>query len=114
MRSPPRAPASDGFERFTVDGKCCLPATSAHTNTASGDGLATPLAHTGLVADGAADTRLLHKLLEEATHTPQSGEPTDSPVILERKSARSALMVRIVPGPGLQCCCTAPSRKPLL
>ena len=61
------------------------------------------LAHMGLVADSAADTRLLHKLLEEAIHTPESGEPTESPVILERKSARSALMVRIVPGPGLDC-----------
>ena len=61
------------------------------------------LAQTGLVADRAADTRLLHKLLEEAIHTPESGEPKESPVILERKSAHSALMVRIIPGPGLEC-----------
>ena len=61
------------------------------------------LAQTGLVADRAADTRLLHKLLEEAIHTPESGEPRESPVILERKSARSPLVVRIVPGPGLEC-----------
>jgi len=61
------------------------------------------LAQTGLVADRAADTRLLHKLLQEAIHTPEAGEPRESPVILERKSARSPLMVRIVPGPGLEC-----------
>lgn len=61
------------------------------------------LAHTGLVADRASDTRLLHKLLEEAIQAPQSGEPKESPVILERKSAHSALMVRIMPGPGLAC-----------
>lgn len=61
------------------------------------------LAQTGLVADRASDTRLLHKLLEEAIQAPQLGEPKESPVILERKSARSALMVRIMPGPGLEC-----------
>ena len=148
MGSPPRPAASDGFERFTVDGRRCLPATSAHTNVPPGDGLATPtdvllaltyglelvhhgamlvakggrpqlanraalsilqrkdgisLAHTGLVAASAADTRLLYRLLEEAIRTPESGESTESPVILERKSARSALMVRIVPGPSLEC-----------
>lgn len=61
------------------------------------------LAQTGLVADRASDTRLLHKLLEEAIQAPHSGEPKESPVILERKSARSALMVRIIPGPWLEC-----------
>ncbi len=148
MGTPPRPPANDGLERFTVDGRNFLPGTSGLTNIAPGDGLATPadvllaltyglelvhhgamlvakggrpqlanraalsilqrkdgisLAQTGLVADRAADTRLLHKLLEEAIHTPESGEPKESPVILERKSAHSALMVRIIPGPGLEC-----------
>jgi DNA-binding CsgD family transcriptional regulator len=148
MSSPPRPPASDGFERFTVDGKSFLPGASGFANIPSKDGLATPadvllaltyglelvhhgamlvskggrphlanrtalsilqrkdgisLAQTGLVADRASDTRLLHKLLEEAIHAPESGEPKESPVILERKSARSSLMVRIIPGPGLEC-----------
>ena len=148
MGSPPRPPASDGFERFAVDGRSFPPGGSGLTNIPSGDGLATPadillaltyglelvhhgamlvakggrpqlanraalsilqrkdgmsLAQTGLVAERAADTRLLHKLLEEAIHTPEAGEPRESPVILERKSARSPLMVRIVPGPGLEC-----------
>ena len=148
MSSPPRPPASDGFERFSVDGSSFMPGNSGLANTPSGDGLATPvdvllaltyglelvhhgamlvskggrpqlvnraalsilqrkdgisMAQTGLVADRASDTRLLHKLLEEAIHAPESGEPKESPVILERKSARSALMVRIIPGPGLEC-----------
>ena len=45
----------------------------------------------------------MHKLLEDAIQAPPSGEPKESPVILERKSAHSALMVGIMPGPGLEC-----------
>jgi len=61
------------------------------------------LAKTGLVADRAADTRLLQKLLAEAIETPELGEPKDSPIILQRKTAHNALIVRVVPGPGLGC-----------
>ena len=61
------------------------------------------LCQTGLVADRASDTRLLHQLLREATTYPESGEPTDSPMTLDRKLSRSALIVRVVPGPGVQC-----------
>jgi DNA-binding CsgD family transcriptional regulator len=61
------------------------------------------LARTGLVADRAADTRLLHKLLQEAIASPESGEPKESPMSLQRKTARTSLVVRIVPGPGLSC-----------
>jgi DNA-binding CsgD family transcriptional regulator len=61
------------------------------------------LARTGLVADRASDTRLLHKLLQEAISSPQSGEPKESPITLERRSAHSSLIVRVVPGPGLEC-----------
>jgi DNA-binding CsgD family transcriptional regulator len=65
------------------------------------DGIA--WARTGLVADRASDTRLLHKLLHEAMVSPESGEPKESPITLERKLSRSALIVRVVPGPSLAC-----------
>jgi DNA-binding CsgD family transcriptional regulator len=61
------------------------------------------LARTGLVADRASDTRLLHKLLQQAISSPQSGEPKESPITLERRAAHSSLIVRVVPGPGLEC-----------
>jgi DNA-binding CsgD family transcriptional regulator len=65
------------------------------------DGLT--LSKTGLVADRASDTHLLRKLLEQAIATPELGEPKGSPITLPRKSAHSALIVRVVPGPGLEC-----------
>jgi DNA-binding CsgD family transcriptional regulator len=58
---------------------------------------------TGLVADRASDTRLLLKLLQEAITMPQMGEPQGSPMTLPRNKARNALIVRVVPGPGLNC-----------
>ena len=61
------------------------------------------LIRSALVADRASDTRLLHKLLQEAISNPTSGEPKDSPFIVERKTAHSSLIVRVVPGPGLEC-----------
>ncbi len=63
------------------------------------DGLS--LSRTGLIADRASDTRLLLKLLEEAIIAPERGEPKGSPITLPRKTAHSALIVRVVPGPGL-------------
>jgi DNA-binding CsgD family transcriptional regulator len=63
------------------------------------DGLS--LSRTGLIADRAADTRLLLKLLQTATSAPGLGEPEGSPMTLPRKGPRSALIVRVVPGPGL-------------
>jgi DNA-binding CsgD family transcriptional regulator len=61
------------------------------------------LVRSSLVADRASDTRLLHKLLQDAMTSPESGEPKESPFALERKQAHSALIVRVVPGPGLEC-----------
>lgn len=61
------------------------------------------LARTGLVADRASDTRLLQRLLQEAISSPESGEPQDSPITLQRRTAHSSLIVRVVPGPGLGC-----------
>lgn len=61
------------------------------------------MAKTGLIADRASDTRLLYHLLAEAISTPESGEPRGSPLVVERKASRSALLVRVAPGPGLDC-----------
>jgi DNA-binding CsgD family transcriptional regulator len=57
----------------------------------------------GLVAERASDTRLLHRLLRDAIATPERGEPLDSPIVLPRKFARTSLIVRVVPTPGLNC-----------
>ena len=72
------------------------------------------LARSGLVADRASDTRLLHRLLHEAIYSPQAGEPKDSPFVVERKAASSSLIVRVVPGPGLGCWDTPENRTALL
>jgi DNA-binding CsgD family transcriptional regulator len=65
------------------------------------DGLS--IARTGLIAERTADTKLLQQLLHEAIKSPELGEPKDSPITLPRKSANHALIVRVVPGPGLDC-----------
>jgi DNA-binding CsgD family transcriptional regulator len=72
------------------------------------------LAQTGLIAERAADTRLLHRLLKAAIFSPESGEPQESPFTVERKSARSALIVRVIPEPGLECWQGAEQRTALL
>jgi DNA-binding CsgD family transcriptional regulator len=61
------------------------------------------LGRTGLIADRASDTRLLLQLLKDAIMKPHQGEPKGSPVTLPRRSARTALIVRVVPGPSLGC-----------
>lgn len=61
------------------------------------------LARTGLIADRASDTKLLQQLLREAIVAPEQGEPKGSPVTLPRRLARTSLIVRVVPGPGLEC-----------
>lgn len=76
------------------------------------DGLA--LGRTGLVADRASDTRLLQKLLQDAMFSPESGEPKESPLTLERRVSRSSLIVRVVPGPGLECWQAPEQRTALL
>ncbi len=73
----------------------------AHAILQKKDGLW--LACTGLVADRASDTRLLRKLLQDAIKSPELGEPKESPITLLRRTARHALVVRVIPGPGLEC-----------
>jgi len=72
------------------------------------------LSQSCLVADRAADTRMLHKLLQDAIRTPELGEPKESPLALERRTAKTSLIVRVVPGPGLDCSIGAESRTALL
>lgn len=72
------------------------------------------LANAGLVADRASDTRLLLKLLQDAIQSPDQGEPKESPVTLPRKNARSSLVVRVLPGPGLNCWPTTEKRSALV
>jgi DNA-binding CsgD family transcriptional regulator len=72
------------------------------------------LSRTGLIADRAADTRMLRHLLHEAIATPERGEPQGSPLSLPRKAAHSALIVRVLPGPGLDCWSDQENRAALL
>jgi DNA-binding CsgD family transcriptional regulator len=76
------------------------------------DGLS--LSATGLVADRAADTQLLRRLLKDAITSPELGEPKDSPMTLPRKRSHNALIVRIVPGPGLECWPATENRAALM
>jgi DNA-binding CsgD family transcriptional regulator len=72
------------------------------------------LSNHGLVAERASDTRLLLKLLREAIQLPEKGEPSDSPLTLPRTGTRSALIVRVVPGPGLDCWPSAENRAAMV
>lgn len=76
------------------------------------DGLS--LVRSELVADRASDTRLLHRLLHEAISSPQMGEPKESPFTVERKQAHTSLIVRVIPGPGLECWQDTQQRTALL
>jgi DNA-binding CsgD family transcriptional regulator len=85
---------------------------AAQAILAKKDGLT--LSATGLVADRASDTRLLQRLLQDAIRFPDRGEPQGSPIALPRRVAHSALIVRVVPGPGLDCWPGTESRAALL
>ena len=85
--------AADGVPRFAN--------TAASAILQKRDGLF--LAGTGLAASRASQTRLLHRLLDDVITAPHGGEPEDSPITIERELSRSALIVRVIPGPGLGC-----------
>lgn len=101
-----------GAMLVATEGRPRLANRTALTILERKDGLS--LSTSGLVADRASDTRLLIKLLQEAIDTPQSGEPQQSPFTLPRRNAPSSLIVRIVPGPGLDCWPGAEDRTALL
>ncbi len=61
------------------------------------------LSRTGLIAERAADTALLLRMLQEAISIPDLREAKDSPLLLRRKTTHSSLVVRVVPGPRLDC-----------
>ncbi len=85
----------------SAEGRARLANRTALTILQKRDGLL--MARTGLVAERAADTRLLHMLLQGAITAPELGESKESPIILQRKTTHNALIVRVVPGPGLDC-----------
>jgi DNA-binding CsgD family transcriptional regulator len=98
---------------LVVDG-CALHLTNrvARAILQKNDGLL--LGRAGLTADRASDTRLLQQLVHEAISSPEAGEPKESPFSVERKSAHSPLIVRVVPGPGLDCWRVPEKRTALL
>jgi len=61
------------------------------------------LVRSELVAERASDTHLLHRLLRNAIAAPELGESKESPFVVERKHAHTSLIVRVIPGPGLEC-----------
>jgi DNA-binding CsgD family transcriptional regulator len=95
-----------------AEGQLRLANRTANAILEKKDGIA--IARTGIVADRASDTRLLHKLFEDAITSPERGEPENSPLTLQRKKARHALIVRVVPGPGLDCWPHTDSRTALM
>jgi DNA-binding CsgD family transcriptional regulator len=76
------------------------------------DGIA--MSRSNLVAERPSDTRILRRALQDAINHPERGEPQQSPFILERRSAASALVVRVTPGPGLDCWESSGQRTALL
>ena len=93
--------AQHGAMLVAEGGYLQLANSAAHAILRKKDGIS--VAHSGLVADRAADTRLLHTLLQDALISPGAGEPKASPFVVARKESRSALIVRVLPGPGLEC-----------
>lgn len=93
--------AQHGAMLVASGGYLQLANSAAHAILHKKDGIS--LAHSGLIADRAADTRLLHTLLQDALMSPEAGEPKASPFVIARKASRSALIVRVMPGPGLEC-----------
>jgi len=90
-----------GAMLVSADGQTKIANSTAMAILQRGDGIA--MTRTGVVAERASDTRLLHRLLRDALHSPEAGEPKESPITLERKKSRSSLIVRVLPGPGLEC-----------
>ena len=56
-----------------------------------------------VVAQRPSDTRVLRSALQSAISYPERGEAEQSPLTLQRRLSASALMVRVMPGPGLDC-----------
>lgn len=85
----------------TEEGRLRLANRTALSILNKEDGL--QLSTRGLIAERASDTGLLLRLLRQAITAPEQGEPRDSPIMLPRKRARTSLIVRVAPTPGLNC-----------
>lgn len=90
-----------GAMLVTADGVPQIANFAAQAILQKKDGIS--VGRTGLLADRPSDHRLLHRLLRGAILSPASGEPVESPLMIERKSARTSLIVRVIPGPGFDC-----------
>jgi DNA-binding CsgD family transcriptional regulator len=101
-----------GAMLVAFEGKPHLANRAALAILEKGDGLS--MSRSGLIADRASDTRLLQHLLHEAITYPEKGEPQGSPLALPRKKAHTSLIVRVVPGPGLDCWPGTDNRAALL
>jgi hypothetical protein len=62
-----------------------------------------PLSGTYNTFEFTAARTLLDTALQDAIKTPELGESKESPITLQRRAAHNALIVRVVPGPGLDC-----------
>jgi DNA-binding CsgD family transcriptional regulator len=76
------------------------------------DGIA--LFDSSVVAERPSDTRLLRIALQNAIRNPERGEPEQSPLALQRRFSANALIVRVMPGPGLDCWESSGQRTALL
>ena len=85
----------------TEEGSVRLANRTARAILQKNDGIA--LFHSSLVAERPSDTRILRSALQSAVRNPDRGEPEQSPLTLQRRCSANALIVRVMPGPGLAC-----------
>jgi DNA-binding CsgD family transcriptional regulator len=85
----------------TEDGNVQLANRTARAILQKKDGIA--LLQSSLVAERSSDTRMLRTALHSAIRNPERGEPEQSPFTLQRRTSVNALVVRVIPGPGLDC-----------
>ena len=86
----------------TEEGNVPLANRTARAILQKKDGIA--LFDSGLVAERPSDTRILRSALQSAVRNPERGEAEQSPFPLQRRFSANALIVRVMPGPGLDCC----------
>ena len=103
---------SCGAMLVSADGRPRFANRAALAILQKGDGLL--LSKAGLITNRATHTRLLLRLLQYAIETPELGESKESPFTLPLKHGLSSLIVRVIPGPGLDCLPGTDNRTALL
>jgi len=94
------------------DGQVQLANRTARAILQKKDGIT--LLRSTVVAERPSDTRILRSALQNAISYPERGEPEQSPFTLERRLAGSPLIVRVMPGPGLDCWDSSSQRTALV